>query len=507
MKWTGDLRIYNTLVGRKEKFVPLQPGRVHMYVCGITAYDFCHIGHARSAIVFDVIYRYLLHLGYQVIYVRNFTDVDDKIINRAREEKCDPAVIAERYIAAFYEDMDRLAVLRPTHEPRASQFVAEMIEVIDILVKKGLAYQVDGDVYFAVDKFSGYGKLSKRNLDEMIAGARVAVGEKKRNPLDFALWKASKPGEPTWESPWGPGRPGWHIECSAMSSKYLGHSFDIHGGGRDLIFPHHENEIAQSEAAYGKPFARYWIHNGFVNVNQEKMSKSLGNFFTIREVLKRYPPEVLRFFVVSSHYRSPLDFSEESMAEAERGLERFYQTMAEVAERTALRSEDGAAGDAGSDEFALLQEKITNLPGLFKEAMDDDFNTAAAVGHLFDLNRAINRVVVSSKKQIKGREAAILRDGVQQIQQLGSILGLLQQTPAEFFEQLRQVRLTELGIPAEEIERLLEQRSQARKEKNWSRADEIRGMLEEKGIIVEDRPEGTRYRIKRINPGREADVN
>jgi len=289
-----DIRIYNTLTNQKEPFESLQPGKVHMYVCGITAYDLCHVGHARSAIVFDMIHRYFEYRGFDVVCVRNFTDIDDKIIKRAQEEGADSKIIAERYIEAFYEDMDRLGVARPTYEPRATQFISEMIQLIETLIEKGYGYQVNGDVYFAVEKFHGYGKLSKRKLDEMIAGARVAVEANKKNPMDFALWKASKPGEPAWPSPWGEGRPGWHIECSAMSSKYLGSTFDIHGGGKDLIFPHHENEIAQSEAAYGTNFAKYWVHNGFVNINQEKMSKSLGNFFTIRQVLEKYQPEAPR---------------------------------------------------------------------------------------------------------------------------------------------------------------------------------------------------------------------
>jgi cysteinyl-tRNA synthetase len=325
-----ELQLYNTLTRKKEPFVTLEPGKVKLYVCGITVYDYCHIGHARSAIVFDVIYRYLMHRGYEVTYVRNFTDIDDKIIRRANEEETDYRSIAERYIAAFYEDMDALDVLRPTLEPLATDHVAEMIEIVAILMKKGIAYQSGTDVYFKVENFAHYGKLSGRSLEDMIAGARVDVDEQKRNPLDFVLWKGSKPGEPTWVSPWGAGRPGWHIECSAMGAHYLGPSFDIHGGGKDLVFPHHENEIAQSEAAFEVPFVRYWLHNGFVNINNEKMSKSLGNFFTIRDILQTVHPETLRLFVLSKHYRSPVDFSDETVVEAERGLERLYATLAAV---------------------------------------------------------------------------------------------------------------------------------------------------------------------------------
>ncbi|NTV43372.1 MAG: cysteine--tRNA ligase, partial [Syntrophobacteraceae bacterium] len=297
------LQVYNTLTKAKEEFIPLDPGKVRLYVCGVTVYDHCHIGHARSAIVFDVIYRYFLHIGYEVTYIRNFTDVDDKIIRRANEEGADYRVIVDRYIKSFREDMESLGVLCPTLEPLATDSIPQMIEIIGILVEKGIAYQAGTDVYFEVERFPRYGKLSGRLLEDMMAGARVEVDVNKKNPMDFVLWKGSKPGEPSWESPWGPGRPGWHIECSAMGNRYLGKTFDIHGGGKDLIFPHHENEIAQSEAAFGVPFARYWLHNGFVNINNEKMSKSLGNFFIIRDVLKTVHPEALRLFVLSKHYR------------------------------------------------------------------------------------------------------------------------------------------------------------------------------------------------------------
>ena len=385
------LQIYNTLTGKKEEFVPLEPGRIRMYVCGITVYDLCHIGHARSAIVFDVIYRYLLSLGYQVTYVRNFTDIDDKIIRRAAEEGTDYRTIADRYIRAFYEDMDRLGLLRPTLEPLATEHISEMIEIVRKLVEKGAAYKAGTDVYFRVDRFPGYGKLSGRDTEDMMAGARVEVDENKINPLDFVLWKGSKPGEPAWESPWGPGRPGWHIECSAMATKYLGLTIDVHGGGKDLVFPHHENEIAQSEMAFDAPFVRYWIHNGFVNINNEKMSKSLGNFLTIRDVLQDVHPESLRLFVISKHYRSPVDFSDETVAEAERGLERLYGTLEAVKQRAA-----GADGAEYSDEVLKKQdpelyEKAESLPALFAEAMNNDFNTAQAIGYIFALQRNLQR--------------------------------------------------------------------------------------------------------------------
>ena len=490
------IRIYSTLSNQKESFEPLQPGRVYMYVCGITAYDLCHVGHARSAIVFDVISRYLQYRGFNVVFVRNFTDIDDKIIKRAQEEGSESHIIAERYIQAFYEDMDQLGVARPNYEPRATQFIPEMIELIEILIEKGYGYEVDGNVYFEVEKFSDYGKLSKRKLDEMIAGARVAVEAGKKNPMDFALWKASKPGEPAWPSPWGDGRPGWHIECSAMSSKYLGSTFDIHGGGKDLIFPHHENEIAQSEAAFGKIFARYWVHNGFVNVNQEKMSKSLGNFFTIREVYDRYQPEVLRLFLLSSHYRSPVDFSPESMAEAERGLERFYQTIEQVNEFAGDLPSSGQLPTSDDPEFESLRSKIDTLLTRFQNDMDDDFNTAAALGQLFDLCRALNRFQDSRSRKPAPEEKELLVQGVHRLRECANVLGLLQQSPEEFFREHRRRSLAMLGTAQEEIEGLIAERAQARQEKNWHRADEIRDKLAEMSVILEDKAEGTRWRIK-----------
>ncbi len=490
------IQIYNTLSNQKEPFTPLQAGRVHMYVCGITAYDLCHVGHARSAIVFDVIYRYLKYRGFDVVCVRNFTDVDDKIIKRAQEEGTDSETIAERYIEAFYEDMDQLGVARPTHEPRATEFISEMIELIEKLIDKGYAYQVNGDVYFAVDRFPEYGKLSKRSLDEMLAGARVAVEPNKKNPMDFALWKASKPGEPAWPSPWGQGRPGWHIECSAMSTQYLGSSFDIHGGGKDLIFPHHENEIAQSEAAHGTSFVKYWIHNGFVNADQEKMSKSLGNFFTIREVLEHYQPEVLRLFLLSSHYRSPVDFSPDSMAEARRGLERLYQTIAQAEEYIVTLTVDEPLPTSDDSEFRSLRDKIENLPSRFQEEMDDDFNTAAALGHLFDLSRAINRFLDGLMQKANPEEEGLLSHGVHRLRECGAVLGLLQQSPEDFFQEDSRLLLSTLDISEEEIERLIAERAQARKEKNWARADEIRDDLEAMSIILEDRLDGTRWRVR-----------
>ena len=388
------LRVYNTLSGGKELFEPLEPGRVRMYVCGVTVYDHCHIGHARANVVFDVIYRYLGYLGYDVTYVRNYTDIDDKIINRAIREGVTFDKVSERFIAEFDRDMARLGLKLPTHQPKATEHITEIIDIVRTLVEKGFAYQVEGDVYYSVDRFAGYLKLSGRSLEEMQAGARIEVDERKRHPMDFALWKEAKPGEPSWDSPWGKGRPGWHIECSAMSMKFLGETFDIHGGGRDLIFPHHENEIAQSEAATGRPFVRYWLHNGFVNINAEKMSKSLGNFFTIKEVLEKYDSELLRFFLLSAHYRSPLDFSDQNLTEAEAGMERIYKALAGI---DAYLAEGGgalatAAASLGGAELEL-REKAGTFLGRFREALDDDFNTALAIGNLFDLVRSVNRVL------------------------------------------------------------------------------------------------------------------
>ena len=364
------LRIYNTLTGKKEDFVPLHENRVGLYVCGVTVYDLCHIGHGRSAVVFDTIYRYLRYRGYEVTYVRNFTDIDDKIIKRANDEGVDFKAIAEKYIEEFNIDMGRLGLEKPSVEPKATEHIPEMIQLISILVEKGFAYQRNGDVFFSVERFKDYGKLSKRNLDEMQAGARVEIDEKKENPLDFALWKASKPGEPSWESPWGKGRPGWHIECSVMSQKYLGETFDIHGGGKDLIFPHHENEIAQSEAATGKPFVRYWIHNGFVNINKEKMSKSLGNILTLKEIFKDWHPEVIRLFLLSHHYRSPLDYSVDSLSEAKAGLDRFYTTLNSIQKELkrlmapqTLPSPSMGEGMGGGVSATEVRQAIEYIPG------------------------------------------------------------------------------------------------------------------------------------------------
>ncbi len=490
------LQIYNTLTGKKEEFVPLEPGRIQMYVCGITVYDLCHIGHARSAIVFDVIYRFLLSLGYQVTYVRNFTDIDDKILRRAAEEGTDYRTIAARYIHAFHEDMGNLGVLPPTLEPLATEHIAEMIEIIRKLVEKGVAYKAGKDVYYKVDGFSSYGKLSGRNTEDMMVGARVEVDENKTNPLDFVLWKGSKPQEPQWESPWGPGRPGWHIECSAMATKYLGLTIDVHGGGKDLVFPHHENEIAQSEMAFGAPFARYWVHNGFVNINNEKMSKSLGNFITIRDVLDYVHPESLRLFVISKHYRSPVDFSDETVGEAERGLERLYGTLEAVHERAKAGGDTSFPDEVLREQDREVFEKLETLPSLFNEAMLNDFNTAQAIGYIFALQRNLQRFLDGfGRKKLKGPAAQLAVSSADSLYKHCRTMGLLMLEPKDFFDRQRKLKLKKTGITEQELNSLISLRNKARLEKNFAEADRIRRELEAKHVYLEDSPEGTKWRV------------
>ena len=468
------LRLHNTLTGKTEEFVPLRSGEARMYVCGVTVYDRSHIGHARALVAFDVIYRYLRFSGYEVTFVRNFTDVDDKIINRANERGISAEELTDTYIQDFNNDMQALRCLPPTHEPRATQHIPDMLTLIQELEAKQLAYAVDGDVYYAVDRFADYGKLAHRRLEDMAAGTRIEVDERKHHPMDFALWKSSKPGEPAWDSPWGKGRPGWHIECSAMSSKYLGQPFDIHGGGADLIFPHHENEIAQSEGAKGCALARYWLHNGMVTVEQEKMSKSLGNFLTIEAALSQVStPEVLRQVLLSSHYRMALDFSTQKLTEAEKGLTRIYETLARA---------DAAIGAAnGEDESAHIKR--------FREAMDDDCNTPRALGVIFDGVREMNRELDAGR----ATTAAILRS---EIAEMGGVLGLFQEHPAQFLEHQKQTGLAEASLTPEAIEALITERAAARKEKNFQRADEIRAQLDAQGIVLKDSPTGTTWTVK-----------
>jgi len=493
-----SLRVYNTLKGQKEPFEPLEPGKVRMYVCGVTVYDFCHIGHARANVVFDVIYRYLKYRGYDVTYVRNYTDVDDKIIQRAQQQHCPSEQIAETYIQAFDEDMQTLGLEKPTIEPKATEHIDAIIRLVQDLEAKGFAYAVDGDVYFSVAAYPEYLRLSGRNLEEMRAGARIEPGEKKRDPMDFALWKAAKPGEPAWNSPWGQGRPGWHIECSAMSMAYLGHSFDIHGGGKDLIFPHHENEIAQSEAASGQPFVKYWLHNGFVNINQEKMSKSLGNFFTIRDILQNYTPEVIRFFILSAHYRSPLDFSDTNLEEARRGLERCYEAL-QSADR--LLAELGMPEDGSQVPQQQEQQEIDQLQALeqrFQEAMDDDFNTAQALGQLFTGVRALNALASSKQKRLKQCPALLqgMAAGVAHMRRIGQVLGVLQQDPATWLHHTRSLACRRLGLKEDDIKQKLQQRQQARQAKDFAQADALRDELASQGIEVLDYPGGSDWKVK-----------
>ena len=465
-----SLKIFNTLRNEKEPFVPIIPGKVRMYVCGVTPYDSAHLGHCRFLLTFDVIYRYLLFSGFDVTYARNFTDVDDKIIKRANDEQTACSAITARYIAEFHRDSEELGLLPPTIEPRATEHIAEIIDVIKKLEANGLGYRVDDDVFYSVSGFPGYGKLSRKKIDELESGARVEIDERKRSPLDFALWKSSKPGEPAWESPWGPGRPGWHIECSAMSTKYLDQPFDIHGGGRDLIFPHHENEIAQSEGAYEKALARYWIHNGFLNINQEKMSKSLGNFFTIREILGNFDRVALRHFFLASHYRSPLDFSTEALEEAGIAAERILET----ADRAAQLLEGSTAPP--DDE----------LMNSFREEMDDDFNTPRALALLFDEARALNRLFDSRKHKGLEKRIAAFR----------AICGTLGLTQPGYFERKKQRWLKKGILTASEVEMLISRRHLCRQQKNWAEADRIRDELQSKGIIIEDLPGGTVWKVK-----------
>ncbi|MDP3009109.1 MAG: cysteine--tRNA ligase [Methylococcales bacterium] len=448
------LKIYNTLTRKKELFQPRVAGKVGMYVCGMTVYDYCHIGHARVMVVFDTVARYFRYLGYDLTYVRNITDIDDKIIQRAIENGEDFHALTERFITAMHEDEQALSVLPVDIEPRATQSIHDIVAMIETLISNGLAYVgANGDVFYAVTKFANYGQLSGKNLDDLQAGERVDVDHAKNNPLDFVLWKMAKTGEPFWESPWGNGRPGWHIECSAMSTCCLGNSFDIHGGGMDLQFPHHENEIAQSEGATGEKFVNLWMHNGFVRVDNEKMSKSLGNFFTVREVLKQYRPEIIRFFILSSHYRSPLNYSDESLNEAYSALTRLY---------TALRGVDSV--DSAVD---------TDYKTRFEQAMDDDFNTPVALAVLFDLARDLNKAKTHEPEKVAALAATL--------KQLASLLGLLQDAPDAFLK----------GDADDDIEQQIQARIDAKKAKDWATADKIRNDLKANGIILEDSPDGT----------------
>ncbi len=483
------IHIYNSLKRSKEVFETIEPGRVKMYVCGPTVYDSCHIGHARSVIVFDVIYRYLTAVGYDVTYVRNFTDIDDKIINRSNELGVSPESLAEKYIDEFHFDMDGLNVLRPTLEPRATDHIDHIIRIIEILMNKEYAYAVDGDVFFSVDLFNGYGKLSGRKLEDMEAGARVEVDQRKKNPFDFVLWKASKPNEPFWDSPWGKGRPGWHIECSAMSEDYLGASFDIHGGGKDLIFPHHENEIAQSEAAFGKTYVKYWIHNGFVNINHEKMSKSLGNFLMIKDIVKEYHPEAVRLFLLSHHYRSPVDFTDQGIKNVAAGLDKIYALL-ERAEKYL-----GSLPDANSDYNKDVIPPTKDFRSLFSSAMNDDFNTAQGIGVLFDAVRNINRLLDQTNQTDDIENRQLIHNECLNIIKIGKILGLPSESPRTYFKQKKEKIINKESFDAETIEAMIQERQDARKAKDFNKADEIRDRLKSMNIEIEDRPEGTIWKV------------
>ncbi|MGM0423483.1 MAG: cysteine--tRNA ligase [Thermodesulfobacteriota bacterium] len=482
------MQFYNTLSKRKQEFVPQEEGKVHMYVCGITAYDYCHIGHARAAVVFDALVRFLRYKGYQVYFVRNFTDVDDKIINRAREEGLDSSEVTSKYIQAFYQDMDQLRVLRADLEPKATEYIQDMQELVQDLLQKGYAYTTPaGDVYFRVRAFTDYGSLSGRNIEELQAGARIEPGEEKQDPLDFALWKHAKPEEPAWDSPWGPGRPGWHIECSAMSQRLLGLPLDIHGGGQDLAFPHHENERAQSMAATGLELARYWLHNGFVQVHSEKMSKSLGNFVTLRDIFQDYLPEVLRFFLLSKHYRSPLDFSWESLQESEKGLKRLYQTK-QLLEQ-ALEREKWNPGLLPQE----LQKELEESSRLWEQSLADDLNTAAALGHIFNICRLGNRLLEDKALALTQGAAQAYQMILENLSAMSGVLGLLDRPSQEFLSALRDVRAARLDIDPDRVEEMLQQRQQARQEKDFALADQIRDELAEIGVQVQDTPAGTTW--------------
>ena len=459
------MQIYNSQTRKKEEFVPLHPGKVGIYACGPTVYNYFHVGNARPFIVFDVLRRYLAHRGYEVTFVQNFTDIDDKMIKRANEEGITVKELGDRFIAEYFKDAQALGIRPATVHPRATEHIGDIIKLVKTLQDKGYAYEVNGDVYFDTKKDSGYGKLSGQNLDDLEAGARIDVDDVKRNPADFALWKAQKPGEPAWDSPWGKGRPGWHIECSAMSMKYLGETFDIHCGGKDLLFPHHENEVAQSECATGKPFARYWMHNGFININNEKMSKSAGNFFTVRDILKEYEAEDVRMFMLSAQYRSPINFSRELIAQAHASLQRLYTAR----DNLAFLLKNAKAQPLTEAEKALLA-RVKEAADRFDAAMDDDLNTADAMGALFEIVREANVGLnaESSKEAVETTLNTLL--------ELCDVLGLLAKKPED-------------GLP-EDIQHLADERAQARKEKNWKRSDELRDQIKAAGYMIEDTPQG-----------------
>jgi len=464
------MKIYNSMTREKQEFIPITPGEVKMYSCGPTVYDYFHIGNARPFIVFDTMRRYLEYKEYKVTFVQNFTDIDDKMINRANKEGITVKELGERFIAEYFKDADSLGIKRADIHPKATENIDAIIDVVKSLEEKGYAYNVNGNVYFRTKKFEGYGKLSHQPLEELEAGARIDISDEKEDPMDFALWKAEKPDEPSWDSPWGKGRPGWHIECSAMVNKYLGNTIDIHSGGKDLIFPHHENEIAQSECANGCDFARYWMHNGYINIDNKKMSKSLGNFFTIRDILEKYKPEVVRFFMLSAHYRSPVNFSDTLMQQAKSALERVYTCIDTVK----FSLESSVERDL-SDSEVELQKALAAAKTRFTDAMDDDLNTADAVSAIFDIVAATNKALLKEG----GNAKSILTETLDTISELGGVLGL--------FEKKEEASLDA------EIEALIEQRNQARKNKDFAEADRIRDELKARNIILKDTPMGVTW--------------
>ncbi|WP_415324894.1 cysteine--tRNA ligase [Clostridium perfringens] len=464
------MKVYNTLNKKKEEFIPLTPGEVKMYVCGPTVYNFFHIGNGRTFIVFDTIRRYFEYRGFKVDFVQNFTDIDDKMIKKANEEGTTVKKIGDTYIKEYYQDADALNIERATVNPRATEFIGEIIKFVKGLVDKGYAYEVDGDVYFSTKKFQGYGKLSGQNIEDLQSGARISVDERKKDPMDFAIWKAQKPGEPAWNSPWGMGRPGWHIECSCMAKKLLGETIDIHAGGSDLKFPHHENEIAQSEALTGEPFARYWLHSAFVNVNNEKMSKSLNNFFTAREILERYDADVIRFLMLSAHYRQQLNFSEDLLESAKASVERIYNAIGNLENLI-----DEVSREEMNEEEKAYLESLNKYKEKYIEKMDDDFNTADAITAIFDLIKDTNtNITINSSKELAQKALELIRE-------LGAPLGMFQKSTK--------------GNLEEEIEALIAKRQQARKDRDFALADKIRDELKDRGIVLEDTPQGVRWKM------------
>lgn len=464
------MKLYNTLTRKKEEFKPLDEKEVRMYSCGPTVYNYFHIGNARPFIIFDTLRRYLEYRGYNVKFVQNFTDIDDKMIKRAQEENITVKELADKFIQEYFVDAKGLGIKEATVHPRATENIDAIIDIISRLEKNGFAYSVDGDVYFSTRKFKEYGKLSHQSLEDLELGSRIEVDERKEDPMDFVLWKAQKPGEPAWDSPWGMGRPGWHIECSAMANRYLGDTIDIHSGGQDLIFPHHENEIAQSEAANGKPFARYWLHNGFINVNGEKMAKSRGNFFTVRDIAKEFDYEVIRFFMLSAHYRSPINFSDELLEQAKNGLERIYNCL----ENLEYLKENAASSEMTDDE-RKLRDNFAGLKEKFIEAMDDDLNTADALAAIFDIVKETNTNIKAGTNPSK----EIIEYAYSLIKELGAVLGIAQKKQDKSIDS--------------EIQELIDRRQQARKAKDWKTADEIRDKLKDMGIILEDTPQGVKW--------------